>query len=253
MNPPQKQFKIILIGDDCIDRYEYVTVNRISPEAPVPVCELQHNTEKKGMAGNVCQNLKNLGCDVSYYHGETSTKKRIIDINSKQHILRLDEDVTGATFDQLSELYYEHADAIVISDYNKGFLDYETIKSIINLASELKIPIFIDTKKKDLQQFDNYDKCYIKINEKEFEDAKTLHSNLIVTRGSKSVVYNNKEYNVNQLEILDVCGAGDTFLASLAYKSLDLTVEDAIPFAIKASSITVQYSGVYAPTLKEIG
>jgi D-beta-D-heptose 7-phosphate kinase/D-beta-D-heptose 1-phosphate adenosyltransferase len=54
MNTQQpRQFKILLIGDDCVDVYQFGTVDRISPEAPVPVFECTHEERKPGMAGNV--------------------------------------------------------------------------------------------------------------------------------------------------------------------------------------------------------
>ena len=54
----QKQFKILLLGDNCTDVYQYGTVDRISPEAPVPVFKFSHEENRPGMAGNVFENLK---------------------------------------------------------------------------------------------------------------------------------------------------------------------------------------------------
>jgi D-beta-D-heptose 7-phosphate kinase/D-beta-D-heptose 1-phosphate adenosyltransferase len=61
-----KQYKILLLGDDCTDVYKYGTVDRISPEAPVPVFKFSYQITKPGMAGNVSENLKKLGCDVNF-------------------------------------------------------------------------------------------------------------------------------------------------------------------------------------------
>ena len=58
MNTQQpKKYKILLIGDNCVDVYQYGTVDRISPEAPVPVFKFSHEERKPGMAGNVANNL----------------------------------------------------------------------------------------------------------------------------------------------------------------------------------------------------
>ena len=76
---------------------------------------------------------------------------------------------------------------------------------------------------------------------------------MVITHGGSSVSYNNKQFSVPKVDAFDVCGAGDTFLSALTYGYLTTTdMEQAIHFAIKASSITVQHIGVYAPTLKEI-
>ena len=92
---PQKKFNILLIGDDCLDVYQYGTVDRISPEAPVPVFKFSHEERKPGMAGNVARNLESLGCGVNYLHGDTSVKTRLVDIRSKQQIVRIDNDVVS--------------------------------------------------------------------------------------------------------------------------------------------------------------
>ena len=81
---PQTKFKILLIGDNGIDQYEYGNVDRISPEAPVPIINYTHSANKPGMAANVKDNLIKLGCDVEFLHGfKTSIKTRIIDNKSK--------------------------------------------------------------------------------------------------------------------------------------------------------------------------
>ena len=84
----QKSFSILLIGDDCKDIYQYGTIDRLSPEAPVPVFVPTRTETRDGMAGNVANNLEALGCHVNYLHGETSVKTRIIDARSKQQIVR---------------------------------------------------------------------------------------------------------------------------------------------------------------------
>lgn len=246
--PPQIPFNILLIGDDCLDVYQFGTVNRLSPEAPVPVLKLTHKQKRPGMARNVKVNLENLGCTVSYLHGKSSVKTRLIDERSNQHIVRLDEDVISNTIEIPTELpqYY---DAIVISDYNKGTISYEVVEE---LRKNFKGPIFIDTKKTDLQRFNG---CFIKINELEFSKitSNTSDDKLIVTLGGEGVMHNGKNYEAPDVEVVDVTGAGDTFLSALTFGYLkDKDMDKAINFAIKASSITVQKMGVYAPKLEEI-
>ena len=95
------------------------------------------------------------------------------------------------------------------------------------------------------------------INEKEFEESESYAWDMIVTLGAKGAMLKGEHTNIvhatKKVDVVDVCGAGDTFLASLAYQYLVTnSIDDAIKFANKASSITVQHVGNYAPTLGEI-
>ena len=242
-----KQFNILLIGDDCADIYQYGTVDRISPEAPIPVFVPTSTDSKPGMAGNVYSNLIALGCNVNYLHSKTSVKTRLIDQRSKQQIVRIDNDQISPPLNFETEIPSVY-DAIVISDYNKGTVSYELIEELIALS----IPIFIDTKKTDLERFQG---AWVKINELEYSKITSECTGLIVTRGAQgaSIIHHDIECSAPKVEVSDVCGAGDTFLAALTYKFLDTNdIKEAIKFAIAASAITVQHIGVYAPTLEEI-
>jgi D-beta-D-heptose 7-phosphate kinase/D-beta-D-heptose 1-phosphate adenosyltransferase len=142
-------------------------------------------------------------------------------------------------------------DAIVISDYNKGLVSYELIEE---LRTVFHGPIFIDTKKTDLQRFNG---CIVKINELEYKNSVSVNDSLIVTLGDKGACYKTPETEIRcpseQVEVTDVCGAGDTFLASLVYKYLlTNSMTDSIEFANRAASVTVRHMGVYAPTIEEI-
>lgn len=242
----QIRLKILLIGDHGIDQYQYGVVNRISPEAPVPIINYTHTVTKPGMAANVKDNLEKLGCDVEYIHGaRTSIKTRIIDSKSKHHLLRIDQDSQSRPI--VLDKVNDNIDAIVISDYNKGSVTYELVE---NLREIYKGPIFIDTKKTDLARFEG---CYVKINKLERDLAKTVPTELIVTLGKDGVRYKEHEISTPQVEAFDVCGAGDTFLAALAYQYVNTqNILNAIEFATKAASVTIQHVGVYSPTLLQI-
>ena len=243
---PQKLLKILLIGDDCVDVYQFGTVDRISPEAPVPVFKLSHSEERGGMARNVKLNLEKLGCKVDYLSGKTSTKTRLIDSRSKQHIVRIDNDVVSdpITFETIIPPGY---DAIVISDYEKGTISYGMVQDLIK---EFKGPVFIDTKKKDLAKFQG---AFVKINEFEYNKLSSECNNLIVTLGDKGSRYHSKIYPAVSVDVSDVCGAGDTFLSALTVQYL-LTndIIEAILFANVAAGISVQHLGNYSPTYQEI-
>jgi D-beta-D-heptose 7-phosphate kinase/D-beta-D-heptose 1-phosphate adenosyltransferase len=245
---PLKKFKILLIGDACIDTYIYGAVHRISPEAPVPVFEPINEITLGGMANNVSKNLKTLGCDVDFLHGQISKKTRLIDQRTKQHIVRIDQDAISNPIEFDSEIPNVY-DAIVISDYNKGTISYDLIEELINAVT---IPIFIDTKKTDLARLNG---CYIKINELEYSLLKTLPNSqwLVITHGDQGAEWNGWQCSAQRVEITDVTGAGDTFLAALCYQFLITgEMQTSIEFANRAAGITVQHLGVYAPTLEEI-
>jgi D-beta-D-heptose 7-phosphate kinase/D-beta-D-heptose 1-phosphate adenosyltransferase len=237
----------LLIGDNCLDVYQYGTIDRLSPEAPVPVFVPTYTEEREGMAGNVFKNLQALGCDVNYLFGETSTKTRLIDSRSKQQVVRIDDDIISQPLvfeTDIPQVY----DAVVVSDYNKGTVSYELIEELIALS----IPIFIDTKKTELERFQG---AWVKINELEYSKITSECTGLIVTRGAKgaSVIHHDIECPAPSVEVSDVTGAGDTFLSALAVEYLKTKdIEKAVKFAVDASAVTVQHLGVYAPTLKEI-
>lgn len=246
-NTPQpKKYKILLIGDNCVDVYQYGTVERISPEAPVPVFNFVREETKLGMAGNVCKNLEQLNCEVDFVYDKISTKTRLIDSKSKQQIVRIDNDVisTPAVIDAAKISQY---DAVVISDYNKGTVSDDTVKTVV---SQTKVPVFIDTKKTDLSIVGH---AWVKINQLEYNRLQETCNNLIVTQGNQGSVYQGRHYPAVSVEVSDVCGAGDTFLAALVVKFLETkSIDLAIEFANRAAAVTVQHIGVYAPTVEEI-
>ena len=247
----QKSFNVLLIGDSCTDQYSIGTVDRLSPEAPVPVLKIIETYNVPGMAANVQLNLQNLGIDADFVtNGEEITKRRYIDKRSGQHLIRVDDDATISPWSRRLPFPLHEYDVVVISDYDKGFLTYESIRYIVEMS---KCPIFIDTKKKDLAFFGNDNRVYIKINDLESRLATSRPANLIVTQGDKGASYNGELFTTKAVEVMDVCGCGDTFLASLAYQfMLTKDIEKAIIFANIAAGITVQHRGNYAPSYDEI-
>ena len=133
ITPPQKPYQILLIGDSCIDEYQYGTVDRISPEAPVPIFKYIRSEEKPGMVYNVKNNLENLGCHVTLLTRDPSRKIRLIDSRTGHHITRIDRDVLSVPVDILpNSLEY---DAIVISDYDKGVVTYGLVEELIKTST----------------------------------------------------------------------------------------------------------------------
>ena len=241
---PQKQLKILLIGDSCTDEYVYGTCERLNPEAPVPILRFNRKETTKGMAWNVRENLMSFGIEVFILtNKESITKTRYIDEKSNQHILRVDDE--GLCDPIEYELPEDEYDALVISDYDKGFL---TEKKIQELVDWFDGPVFIDSKKTKLPKKD----CYLKINEIESKLLKG-YKNLIVTKGAGGADYNKVNYPGEKTKIVDVVGAGDTFLSALVYFYLLYgTIEKAIPYANKASAIAVQNFGTYVLTENDV-
>lgn len=242
-----KQFKILLIGDNGLDVYQFGTVDRISPEAPVPVFSPTDSIGKPGMVGNVFNNLIALGCSVTLKTGEISRKTRFIDKRSKQQVLRVDEDAHSLPILMNIDMFADF-DAIVIADYGKGTVTYELIEQAI----KSKKPVFVDTKKTDLERMQG---AWVKINELEYSKITTECTGLIVTKGASGSEAKHHEISLPapKVEVADVTGAGDTFLSALTYKFLETNnIRTSMEFANRAASVTVQHLGCYAPKLKEI-
>jgi len=250
----QKSFNVLLIGDSCIDEYKIGSVDRLSPEAPVPVLKILETKYVPGMSDNVKHNLENLGITPDYVtNPKKIVKTRFIDNRSGQHILRVDNEPILPTWRGKTPRSLDIYDLVIISDYNKGFLTYDLIAKII---SSVTCPVFIDTKKTQLEDI-SASHVYIKINELEYKNARSFPSNLIVTLGDKGAFYKNVNSEIlipsKKVEVVDVCGCGDTFLAAIATRFLFTNdIKESIIFANTAAAITVQHRGNYAPTLAEI-
>jgi D-beta-D-heptose 7-phosphate kinase/D-beta-D-heptose 1-phosphate adenosyltransferase len=173
--------RVLVIGDLLLDRYLWGAVERISPEAPVPVVRLDHKTHAAGGAANVAANLSALGCGVSVAgmvgadedgrqllellrtsgidttavlsapDRPTTCKMRIL--GGRQQMLRLDIEKAGELSPELKRLLLSGIEAqipgcsaIILSDYGKGLLDDSVCQAIIRRARELSIPTFVDPK-----------------------------------------------------------------------------------------------------------
>ena len=198
------------------------------------------------MAYNVRNNLQAFGLDVTTItQEERIVKTRYIDERYSQQILRVD---TEGVIEPLGyDLPQERFNALVISDYDKGFI---TSRRLFELVEWFDGPIFIDSKKTVLP----VDDAFIKINNYEYDKLQNEnHDNLIITRGSKGAEYRGTLYPGENVSTYDVCGAGDTFLSALVYFYLLYgKIETAIPYANKAASIAVSNFGTYILNQKDI-
>lgn len=244
----QKSFRVLLIGDSCEDEYIYGRCERISHEAPVPVMRFSKLEIKAGMAANICLNLQAFGIDITFLtNSEKLVKTRFIDEKSNRQILRVDNEEKIKPL--LLPISTDNFDAVVISDYNKGYL---TESKLFEIVEQSSCPVFIDSKKTLLPNKDN---CFIKINDEKYQklNPKNYTDNLIITKGSEGCIFKNTLYPTEQIKVYDVIGAGDVFFAALVYGYLKYNSMDrAIMLGNKASAIAVQYPGTYVLTEKNV-
>lgn len=255
-NLKKEEFKnsnVLVIGDYCIDKFVYGIAFRLAPEAPVPVLNPTHTTTNPGMAGNVITNLQALGvATITLHNSENVVKTRYVDDRSGQILLRVDENdkvqrIKPNVLKQITnnELYGIKLDAIIISDYDKGFLDEEDIEFICKNNSN----VFIDTKK-IIDEWIQY-ATFIKINHVEYDRTEytlkhlDIEDKLVITLSSRGCQHKGKIYPVEKVQIRDVSGAGDTFLSGLVAEYIRTKdIEQAILFAQECATIVVQKPGV---------
>jgi len=237
---------ILVIGDSCLDVYTYCKATRLAPDRPVPVLETIKVVETPGMAYNVYKNLQGLSnaCNiVTNENWKTVKKTRFVDDKSNHMFVRVDTTYPLNPID-LNNISFDY-DTIVISDYDKGFLSEDDIEYICANHPQ----VFLDTKK--VLDIWALKAKFIKINNYEYERSKSfinrhINDKVIKTVGSEGCVYRGKVYPVmNKVEVLDVSGAGDTFMAALAFQySQNNDLVSAINFANKCASEVVQHKGV---------
>ncbi len=242
----QKQYNVLLIGEVCQDVYVFGNVSRLNPEAPVPVLKKIDKESKIGMSGNVQKNLNSVLPEVNItviQNDSQSLKKiRFIDKKSKYQLMRYDIEHSIKSLD-FKDIPADEYDAIVISDYNKGLLTNDFISQLCKKYEQTNI--FVDTKKSNLKSFEN---CIIKLNEKENENAYNLNRScsVIVTLGSSGCKYKENKFKTNKVDVHDVCGAGDVFLATLVARWLETkSIDSAIKTANNCAALSVTKLGCY--------
>ncbi|MBU0481357.1 MAG: D-glycero-beta-D-manno-heptose-7-phosphate kinase [Proteobacteria bacterium] len=181
--------KILVIGDIIIDHFIWGSVSRISPEAPVPVVNVNHENLLLGGAANVLNNIHALGgnaslCgvigkDIMGTHllellentnsptdgvirsADRPTTKKTRIIAQHQQVVRFDREKTGPFPSEISAAILEYIDrnltsfqAVVISDYNKGMINGEMMSHLMKkLSFQTTIPVIVDPKPKDIERF----------------------------------------------------------------------------------------------------
>ena len=240
--------RILLIGEQCDDIFIYGDTPRLSPEGPAPVFIPTKEVYNGGMGMNVMGNLMALKIDVDFEHQQSPiTKTRHIHEASNTLLLRIDEEKNIDNIgDRLPKLDFWDYPMVVISDYNKGFLTEEDIAYIA-----YKHPNTICDTKKKLGDWCK-DLRYIKLNRTEFNNNKEfieendwILEKLIITLDKDGCMYKGTMYPTEQVEIMDISGAGDTFVAGFVKMFLDTDdIPESIQFANRCSAQVVQKRGV---------
>jgi D-beta-D-heptose 7-phosphate kinase / D-beta-D-heptose 1-phosphate adenosyltransferase len=293
---------VLVVGDIILDKYVIGDVERISPEAPVPVLSVRAERAVPGGSANVALNVAGLnaraflagvvGQDTA---GErllglmdqspvdtaavvidlsrpTTCKTRVICQNHQ--IVRLDEEVCDDISSQISRRLFnsvlslldrEDIDAVVLSDYAKGVLPIELIRSLIQACRRRKVPIFVDPKRRDYMPYSGA--TCLTPNLREFKtalasmavsagemmvDGSLLRDRLgcealLITQGAHgmTLISANHSHHIPAIaeEVFDVSGAGDTVIACLSTAAAKHDLLTAVQVANAAAGIVVRRFG----------
>ena len=299
--------KIVVIGDIILDRYVYGEVTRTSPEAAIPILEESLIENRLGGAANVAKCIKYMGEDtvdvrlmgvvgtddeslaiellcfrggINPYilhkvEGHCTTLKTRF-MNKGNHLLRVDRE-SYLPYDVVSkgnvDVILDDISVVVISDYDKGALNLNTIKLIISCCNDNGIPIIVDPKYDNFWSYKNA--TVFKPNRKELTEAlchvfgqriiehndidadifsmvreadtKLKCENYVVTDGMRgmSLVNNTEEhFDAEERNVIDVTGAGDMVTATIAYcMAMGNTLKQSVHYANKAAGLAVTQSG----------
>jgi D-beta-D-heptose 7-phosphate kinase/D-beta-D-heptose 1-phosphate adenosyltransferase len=304
--------RVLCVGDVMLDRFVSGQVKRISPESPVPVLSISAKTSVPGGAANVARNIASLGgrCTlvsvvgqdaVAYELRETMqrvdgvvcafrispdrpTSEKIRFVAQGQHMLRTDAEVTTpvdaataqAVVESVAQLAGEH-DCLVLSDYAKGLLTPEVIRSCIDIAKQRGLPIVVDPKSVDLTRYSGA--TVMTPNSKEVLDATGIDPTdedtraeeaglailasaqvgaVLITRAQHGMTLvggklQTAHIEASAREVFDVVGAGDTVIATLSLAlGAHIDLEESARLANYAAGVVVGKRGTATVTQTEL-
>jgi rfaE bifunctional protein kinase chain/domain len=291
-----KSLRVLVIGDVMLDRYVVGDVSRISPEAPVPVLSVTDERSVAGGAANVALNVRSLGAEVESvgWFGKDERGDELIDIlrsenievdpafrfssaptisksritASNQQICRVDRESSSDKYspkigeiDELLQAKLKFADAVIVSDYGKGFVTNELLSMVRHsskfVSVDPKPSRLLDYAKPDLLTPNRLEALELAGLSRETRDpfpkdevvARIFERFspllLAITLGSEGMLL-AKEARVEQViptaakEVFDVSGAGDTVIASLTLAlAAGQSFENAAEFANLAAGVVV--------------
>ncbi len=297
--------RVLVVGDCMLDRYWVGDVNRISPEAPVPVIAVQKTEKRMGGAANVAMNiasvgaqpillsilgddeagheleimLREAGVDAELqFDAEMHTTVKLRMISRNQQLLRADfesrpgETALDAGLERFNQVL-NRTGVVLVSDYGKGGTRH--ISSMIDLARERKLPVYIDPKGADYSAYRGASLITPNLNEfqqvvgrvHELEDidaaAQELMRNLelqacLVTLSERGMLLCRRDQGAihqptRAREVYDVTGAGDTVIAMMALaRAAGFDDEQAMQLANHAAGVVVNKLGTATASLDEI-
>jgi D-beta-D-heptose 7-phosphate kinase/D-beta-D-heptose 1-phosphate adenosyltransferase len=313
-DPILKRFsgrRLVVLGDVVLDRYWWGEATRLSPEAPVPVVLARRSTTRPGGAANVAANLAALGATVELFGvtgvdsgavelrdalsecgigaeflyeepgRPTTTKTRVIALH--QQVVRVDHEDTSPVSEtcaartiELAAQRLPLADAVVISDYAKGFLSPPVLSRLMEMAARMNKPVFVDPKGADRSR---YLGCtLLKPNRAELSllTGLAVHSHaetivagsdlaarmpgtrVLVTEGPDGMTLFQASQAPEHVaglprQVYDVTGAGDTVLATLALSiCAGASYAQAMRLAIQAAAIAVGLVGTATVSRRDL-
>lgn len=276
-----EDIKILVVGDIMLDRYVIGEVERISPEAPVPIVKVSDEYETLGGCGNVVRNIRELGAQVdcaasiardsageivrAHLHSNgaksllipesktTTVKERIIAGERNIQMIRVDKECTEKiNHEWVIDAIEEHGadyDIIVVSDYAKGMITHK----LIAYFQHMKIPMIVDPKPENKSMY-GYP-FMITPNQKEAEEmggSKSLIANgatyVLETRGRDGMILfegaDQYAISADAVEVYNVSGAGDTVVAVMAVCiSMGVVPLEAAEVANKCAEYVVTQTG----------
>lgn len=240
--------KVLVIGESCTDIFIYGKSNRKSPEGNGPVFIPTKEVYGAGMAGNSSNNLASMGVDVDLFSNEyiETTKTRFVNEDTNELYMRLDENDISDRMDTSQLPNVGDYDAILISDYNKGFITEEDIEHI----SKLHPLVILDTKKKLGDWCKNIK--FIKVNRSEYKRNESiikendwLFEKMIITLDGDGSVYKGESVPTTKVESADISGAGDTYIAGFTVKYIETNdVLESMKWANYCAGEVVKQKGV---------
>ncbi|EAQ36065.1 cytidyltransferase-related, RfaE bifunctional protein [Nitrobacter sp. Nb-311A] len=304
---------VLCIGDLMLDEFVYGEISRISPEAPAPVIAVQRNETNVGGAGNVARNIAALGarCIFVGLVGEddagerlrttlsrerliepllisdpvrpTTRKVRFVSEHFSTHMLRADWEMAAPASGAVEQALIDaalrqlsRADIVLLSDYAKGVLTVQVIRSVIDAARRLGKRVIVDPKSANFGIYCGA--TLLTPNRKEFADATRSRADdqpsiaaaarevmrladsdaLLVTQSERGMTLVPREGDVihvpaHTVKVRDVTGAGDTVVATLAVSlAAGADWETALRTASAAAAVAVGKSGTAIVTLAEL-
>ena len=304
---------VLCVGDLMLDEFVYGEVSRISPEAPAPVIAVQRSETNIGGAGNVARSVAALGARCLFVGliGEddagkalnaaiaqqsliesilisdtarpTTRKVRFVSEHFSTHMLRADWEAASPATPDIEQKLIEairpllpRADIVLLSDYAKGVLTKNVLRSVIDAARDLNKRVIVDPKSANFAIYRGA--TLLTPNRKEFTEATRSRANteteiaaaaqdamqiadceaVLVTQGERGMTLVPRggegiHVPANPVKVRDVSGAGDTVVAVLAVAlAAGADWEVALRAANAAAAVAVSKKGTAIVTLAEL-